>query len=487
MFNMLDGMYSQRRRSRTHAHMPIVRRGQEVLTHEWRRHPVRFESFGRTRAWVQRSVGGETARVLADDSRYFLHQSLSTPALNAVRRLEGIYIEDLAGRRSMDFHGNNVHHIGYAHPKLIAALKAQLDDLTFSPRRYTNRVSVELARRMAELTGGALGKCLFAPSGSDAVEIALKLARGATGRHKTISFWDSFHGNGFGASSVGGEAVFRDSRLGPLLPGAHLVAPPSCYRGAPGHADADACGRACVAAIRGVLEHERDVGALIACPLVPSEYTPPRWFWEEVRDLCASFGALLIFDEIPFGLGKTGRMFGFEHYGVTPDILVTGKALGGGVVPIACVSAREELDVLGDLSIGHYTHEKNPFTAAAALATLRIIEEEELVENAASLGEYGLHLAAALKERHRLVGDVRGRGLVMGVELVADRQTRTPAVREARKVLYRALDKGLSLKTTGAILALSPPLIITREELERAFAIIDECLTEVERESDAGQ
>ena len=438
-------------------------------------------------AWTKRTISGETSRVLEEDSRYFLHQSLSTPALNAVRRLEGIFIEDLAGRRSMDFHGNNVHHIGYAHPKLIAALKAQLDDLTFSPRRYTNRASVDLARKMAELTGGTLGKCLFAPSGSDAVEIALTLTRGVTGRHKTISFWDSFHGNGFGARSVGGEAVFRDSRLGPLLPGAHLVAPPFCYRCAYGHADEDACSRACVAAIRGVLEHEGDVGALIACPLAPSEYIPPRWFWEEVQGLCRSFGALLIFDEIPYGLGKTGLMFGFQHYGVTPDILVTGKALGGGVVPIACVSAREELDVLGDLSIGHYTHEKNPFTAAAALATLSIIEEERLVEHAASLGEHGLHLAAALKERHRLVGDVRGKGLVMGIELVTNRDTRAPAVKEAGKVLYRALDKGLSLKTTGGILALSPPLIIKPEELERAFAIIDECLTEVERESDVGR
>ncbi len=436
-------------------------------------------------AWLRHQIDGETVRLLEDDSRYFLHQSLSTPCLNVAERMEGIYIEDIAGRRYMDFHGNNVHHIGYAHPKLIAALKAQLDEITFSPRRYTNRLSVELARTMAEITGGTLTKCLFAPSGSDAVEIALKLARGVTGRHKTVSFWDSFHGAGFGASSVGGERVFRDSRLGPLLPGASHVAPPCCYHCAYGHRDPESCSRACVSAIRSVLEQEGDVAAVIACPMLPSEYIPPTWFWREVHQACRDCGALLIFDEVPYGLGKTGRMFGFEHYEVTPDILVTGKALGGAVVPIACVSAREELDVLGDLSIGHYTHEKNPFAAAAALATIRIIREERLVENAAALGEHGLRLANELKERHRLVGDVRGKGLVIGVELVTDRETRVPAVREAGKVFYKALEKGLSMKTTASILTLTPPLVITRQEMERACDIIDACLEETEKDGAA--
>jgi 4-aminobutyrate aminotransferase len=436
--------------------------------------------------WLGHQVDEETARVLRQDSRYFLHQSLSTPCLNVAERMEGISIVDSAGRRFMDFHGNNVHHIGYAHPRLIAALRRQLDELTFTPRRYTNKLTVELARTMAEITGGTLTKCLFAPSGSDAVEIALKLARGVTGRYKTISFWDSFHGAGFGAASVGGQTVFRDSRLGPLLPGASHVDPPCCYHCAYGSCDPESCSTACVSAIRGVLEQEGDVAAVIACPMVPSEYIPPSWFWSKVHTACREHGALLIFDEVPYGLGKTGRMFGFEHYDVVPDILVTGKALGGAVVPIACVSTRDDLDILGDLSIGHYTHEKNPFAAAAALATLRIIREEGLVENAAALGEHGLRLAGALKDKHRLVGEVRGKGLVIGVELVTDRETRAPAVREAGMILYRALEKGLSLKTTGSILALSPPLIITRQELERAFDILDACLTEVEGEGAPG-
>ncbi|HET6451595.1 MAG TPA: aspartate aminotransferase family protein [Spirochaetia bacterium] len=418
--------------------------------------------------------------LLREDSRYFLHQAQSTPCLNAVRRLEGIYLEDAAGRRYMDFHGNNVHHIGYSHPRLIAALKTQLDELSFSPRRYTNRVAVDLARAMAELTGGALPKCLFAPSGSDAVEIALKLARGVTGRHRTVSFFGSFHGAGFGAAAVSGDAVFRDPRLGPLAPGALFVPPPYPYRSEYGSSDPDECARGCVSAIRTALGQAGDPAALIACPVRPSEYVPPAWFWKDVKEACREAGALLIFDEIPYGLGKTGRMFGFQHYGVEPDILVTGKALGGSVMPIACVSAREDLDLLGDLEIGHYTHEKNPLSAAAALATLGIIREEGLVDRAAGLGAAALQMAVELQGRHRLVGDVRGLGLVMGLELVSDPLTRAPALVETERVFQRALELGLSMKTTGSILALSPPLVITRQELERAFDVIDQCLAEVE-------
>jgi 4-aminobutyrate aminotransferase len=150
------------------------------------------------------------------------------------------------------------------------------------------------------------------------------------------------------------------------------------------------------------------------------------------------------------------------------------------VVPIACVSARAELDVLGDLAIGHYTHEKNPFAATAALATLEIILEEGLIENARVVGAYGLQMAMELSKRHPLIGDVRGKGLVMGIELVTDQETKNPASGEAERIFYKALQKGLSLKTTGNILALSPPLIITKGEMERALSIVDSCLKEVE-------
>jgi (R)-1-hydroxy-2-aminoethylphosphonate ammonia-lyase len=422
------------------------------------------------------------------DARHFLHQALSSPCLSAVRRAEGLWLEDLAGRRYLDFHGNNVHHLGHGHPRLIAAIKAQLDELPFAPRRFTNPPAVALARKLAEIAPGGLDKVLLAPGGSEAIEMALKLARAVTGRHKTISFWDSFHGAGFGAASVGGEALFRSGPAGPLLAGTEHVAPFTCYRCPYGYPDRggqpqlELCGMRCASFVRYVLDKEQDVAAVIAEPVRAVPYLPPPGFWAEVRRACDEFGALLIFDEIPSGLGKTGRMFVCEHFDVVPDILVLGKALGGGVLPVAALLTRSELDVLGDHALGHYTHEKNPVLARAALTTLEIIEDERLVENAARVGAHALSRLHELQARHPLIGDVRGLGLLLGIELVRDRTTKEPATDEADAVLYRCLERGLSFKTTqGNVLTLTPPLITTEADIDRALAIIDSALLETGR------
>jgi len=428
------------------------------------------------RAWQTRALDGSTHALLAEDRRYFLAQSLSTPCLNGVRAAEGIYIEDMAGRRYMDFHGNSVHHIGHAHPRVIAAVKTQLDTLTFAPRRYANTSATALAHALAQIAPPGLTKCLFAPSGNDAMEIALRLARGATGRHKTIGFWGAFHGAGVAASSVGGEALFRGLSTGPLPPGASHVAPPACYRCPAAVASADCC-LAAANAIREILRQEGDVAAVVAAPVSVADYVPAAGFWRAVRTACDEYSALLIFDEVQTGLGKTGRMFACEHDGVAPDVLVLGKALGGGILPLAAVVARSELDVLGNVAIGHFTHEKNPVLAAAGLATLGVIHDEGLVERAGLLGKLGLERGRELAARHRLIGDVRGLGLQMAIDLVSDRASKSPAHEAAERILYLALDRGLSLKVSaGSVLSLSPPLIIRDDELERAFAIIDECL-----------
>jgi 4-aminobutyrate aminotransferase len=441
----------------------------------------------RRATWRGRRVTAETQALLDEDARYFLHQSLSTPCLSAVAKAEGIWIEDFDGRRYMDFHGNNVHHIGYGHPRLVAAIKAQLDALTFAPRRFTNEPAIALARKLTEITPGPLEKVLLATGGSDAIEIALKLARLKTGRHKTISFWDSFHGAGFAASSVGGEDTFRSGPIGPLMAGTEHVPPFSCYRcpygyeDIDGKPDLDTCHMTCANMLRYVLEKESDVAAVIAEPIRSISYVPPPGFWQSVREACDEYGALLIFDEIPAGLGKTGRMFVYEHFDVVPDILVLGKPLGGGVLPISAVIARSELDVGGNWALGHYTHEKNPVTSAAALTTIEIIEDEGLVENARVVGAYALDLLEAMKSRHPLIGDVRGLGLLLGVELVQDRESKSPACDAAEAVMYRCLDKGLSFKTTlGNVLALTPPLITTVADMDYAVAILDAAIGEVE-------
>ncbi|MFO1266100.1 MAG: aspartate aminotransferase family protein [Rubrivivax sp.] len=443
-------------------------------------------------AWQREHLDDASRALLARDSTAFLHQSVSTPCLAAIRKAEGVYIEDTTGRRYLDFHGNNVHHVGYAHPHVIAAIKAQLDELSFAPRRFASERAVQLAealsQRFAALTGQA-GRVLFTTGGSDAVEVAIKLARIATGRFKILSFWDSFHGAGFGAASVGGEALFRHgAAVGPLLPGTEHVAPFGCYRCPYGHAVdeqghpyLDRCRLACAAMVKYVLEREGDVAAVVAEPARAVPYIPPPGYWQAVRDACRTHGTLLVFDEIPTGLGKTGRFFAAEHDGAAPDIVVLGKALGGGVLPIAACVARADLNVAGAYAFGHYTHEKNPVSAAAALATLEVIEREGLVEHAALLGEHALARLAEMKTRHRLVGDVRGRGLLLGIELVRERATKEPAGDIADRVLYRALSRGLSFKTTmGNVLTLTPPLVTTRAQMDEALDIVDACLAEEE-------
>ncbi|MFI4931381.1 MAG: aspartate aminotransferase family protein [Burkholderiales bacterium] len=439
--------------------------------------------------WQREHLDERTRALLARDSSAFVHQSVSTPCLNAIAKAEGIWIEDLAGRRYMDFHGNNVHHVGYAHPDVLAAIKAQLDALSFAPRRFASGRAVELAEALGAKFRAFTGhdaRLLFTTGGSDAVEVAIKLARAATGRFKTLSFWDSFHGAGFGASSVGGEALFRGGPIGPLLPGSEHVAPFGCYRCPYGHrVDAsgqpllDECKLACASMVRYVLEREGDVAAVVAEPARAVPFIPPQGYWQSVREACHAHGTLLIFDEIPTGLGKTGRFFAAEHDGVAPDIVVLGKALGGGVLPIAACIARADLDVAGDYAFGHYTHEKNPVTAAAALATLQVIERERLVDNAAAVGAHALARLREMQRRHPLIGDVRGRGLLLGIDLVLDRDSKAPAADAAERVMYRALSHGLSFKTTmGNVLTLTPPLIITRPQMDAALDILERCLVD---------
>lgn len=431
------------------------------------------------RAWQDRKLSSTAKSLLARDSDAFLHQSLSTPCLNALRHCEGIYLEDVDGRRVMDFHGNSVHQVGYANPRVIAAIKKQLDELCFCPRRYTNEPAVKLAEKLAELAPEPLGKVLLAPSGAVAIGIAMKLARLATGRHKTLSMWGSFHGASLDAASIGGEALFRTG-LGPLLEGAGHVFPPVPYRCAYGCGGS--CDLRCADYVEHVLESEGDIGAVIAEPVRCTIVAPPpEGYWQRVRQACDRHGALLVFDEIPTCLGRAGTMFACQQIGVVPDILVIGKGLGGGVMPMAAVIARRDLDIAADRAIGHYTHEKSPVGCAAALATIACIEKEGLLSRTRELGAHALRRLESMRRSHPLIGDVRGLGLMLAVELVRDRDSRTPAIEDAEAVMYEALSRGLGFKVSnGNVLTLTPPLIITQDELDTALEILCDSLTAVE-------
>jgi 4-aminobutyrate aminotransferase len=433
----------------------------------------------RRQEWSRRNIDEDTRALLERDARRFLHQSLSTPCLDVLGGCEGPYIVTRQGKRLLDFHGNNVHQVGFSHPRVIEAVTRQMATLSFCPRRYTNEPAIALAERLAALAPGRLGKVLLAPGGTSAIGMALKLARAATGRFKTVSMWDSFHGASLDAISVGGEAIFR-SGAGPLLPGTEHVPPPDpvhCPLGCAGE-----CNLRCADYVDYVLAKEGDVAAVIAETVRSTPYIPPQGYWERVRAACDRHGALLILDEIPHCLGRTGRMFTCEHYGIEPDLLVIGKGLGGGIFPLAALIAREDLDVAPERALGHYTHEKNPVACAAALAAFDVIEDEGLVENARRLGELALRRLEALREREPLVGSVRGLGLLLGIELVRDRGTMERAADEAEWILYRALELGLNFKLTmGNIITLTPALTIREAELEQALDILEQCLAEVPR------
>lgn len=433
------------------------------------------------RVWTKK-LDDKTRHWLNRDANVFLHQSLSTPCLDVLAACEGSGFTDLSGKPFLDFHGNSLHQAGYANPKVLEAVRQQLEALAFCPRRYTNRPAVKLAEKLARIGPGDLKRVLFAPGGTSAVGMALKLARFATGRFKTISMWDAFHGASLDAISVGGEALFRKG-IGPLLTGTEHVPPADprhCLWDPSG--SCDTCGLKCARYIEYVMEKEDDVAAVIAEPIRCTRVNPPpRGYWQVVRRACDRHGALLIFDETAVCLGRTGRMFACEHEDVVPDILILGKGLGGGVFPLAAIVAREELNVGQQIALGHYTHEKNPAACAAGLAAIDFIEAHQLVKRSEILGRTVLARLKANLGCHALVDDIRGRGLLFGIELAKDGR---PAVHEAERIMYACLASGLSFKVSGGnFLTLTPALTVSDAEIAQALDILEAAIEAIDRRS----
>ncbi|RKX94606.1 MAG: aspartate aminotransferase family protein [Spirochaetes bacterium] len=433
----------------------------------------------RKKYW-ERNFDKLTWKWFKEDEKYFLHQSLSTPVLQILKRTYGIYVEDLQGRRYIDMHGNGVHNTGFSNPEVIEAVKSALDEqLAFTPRRYTNIPIIKLAKKLAEITPGELSRSLFCPGGSEAIEMALALAKQVTGNYRTISYWDSFHGAGYAAASIGGEEHFKGG-YGPMVPGAFHVDFPDYYRNPWKFDDPEEVNAECIRQIENVLKHEPGVAAIIGEPISSTPVIPTKSYWEGVKGLAEKYGALLIFDEIIEGLGRTGRMFASEHF-VTPDILVLGKSLGGGLLPFAGIVTKDKYNILQHRSIGHFTHEKNPLCAVAALAEISYIEKNELVENANRVGEFSLNRLKEMKERHKLIGNVMGLGLHLGIDLVKDKRYKERAVKEAEMIMYICMEKGVAFKIIeGNVITLRPSLIINEEEMDFALSIIEEAIDMVE-------
>lgn len=420
------------------------------------------------RQWLESTLGPRAAALVNRDSAVFFHQDGSTPCLSALRGVEGPWLEDLDGNRYFDLHGNTVHHLGYAHPRLMAALKAQLEELPFSPRRYTNATAVALAEKLVSLWPGPRTKVLFATGGSDAIEIALRLAIVSTKRNGIISLEGSYHGHGFG--SFGLSSAHVDPGLALLGGERHHVTPYWDSR----HGGAERM----VADIERAFAAARGgIAAVVAEPIRANCHVPPQWLWPAVRDICTRQGAKLIYDEIPTGLGKTGKFFAFSHFDVVPDAVVLGKALGGGALPIAAVIADACMDVAPELNLGHYTHEKNPLTTRAALTTIEIIEDEDLVERAARLGERAADSFAALAGRCSRVRGYRGQGLLGAIELDDSKGSAKPL---AEAAIWSCLRHGVSTVTKpGGALGFSPPLVISDGDIDWLIERIERALAEI--------
>jgi len=257
------------------------------------------------------------------------------------------------------------------------------------------------------------------------------------------------------------------------MPGVERIPPPITYRGI--FEDNE---DKCLEYLEYVFSKEGDIGAFIAETIRNTDVQlPSKAFWKKARELCNKYGVLLILDEIPIALGRTGKMFVFEHYDIEPDILCIGKGLGGGIFPQAAIITRDEYNKFGDISLGHYTHEKSPLGAVAGLGTIAFLENEKVLDKVKEDEEYLRTSLAALQLKYPLIGDVRGMGLLWGVELVLDKKTKEKAINEAEVVMYECLKRGLSYKVSaGNVLQLSPALTISRKELDSALNILDESL-----------
>jgi adenosylmethionine-8-amino-7-oxononanoate aminotransferase len=414
-------------------------------------------------------------------------------------RADGVYYWDVAGKKYLDaLSGIYVASVGHNNRRVIEAVRAQFDVLTFSPPMHgTNPLAVQLANMLAELAPGDLSTVKFETGGSEVTEAAIKLARqyhkltGSPGKYKIISRYQSWHGSTLGSLSASGLKS-RKTVNEPLAPGFLHVFPPTCYRCPFGKEYPD-CNITCATIIESVVEME-DPATVAAIMVEPIGHTggiidPPEEYLPILREICDRHNILLIFDEIITGIGRTGQMFAAETFGVTPDVLCIAKGMSGGYAPISAMICRRPIaDAFwGPIAVnpgfveGH-TFEGNPISCAAAIAVLREILDRDLLSNAR---DRGLQLRMRFEEmasKHRVIGDIRGKGLFLGVEFVRDVDTKErfpDATALGVKVGRRALERGLLCRFDAHWIAFGPPLIVTAEEIDAMAAILDRSLGEI--------
>ncbi|MGE4318504.1 MAG: aspartate aminotransferase family protein [Deferribacterales bacterium] len=426
------------------------------------------------RSFRNRTLTGRSKELVKRDADVFIIQALSSPCLDSAEACHGAGFTLTDGTEVMDFHGNGVHQGGFGNDAVREAVTRQMDTLSFCPRRYTNEKAVLLAEKLISVTDGAMSRVLYAPAATLAMSSAIKLAMKITGKKKFMSTYGSFHGASLCALSAAGDAGFLKGISGFDI-GENFL-PYNTYTCM--FRDCSDCGYKCLDLLDKRLKENPNVaGVILEAVRCTTVHVPDDGYFRKLDGICRKHGVLKIFDETATGLGKSGRWFAYQNFDVEPDMLVAGKGLGGGVMPLACLMIRDGLDSAFDISIGHYTHEKSPVACVAGLAAIEYIEKENLLEKAVTDGGYFASLLGGLKGAHGIIGDVRHLGLMAAVELdreLADRNFM------AEYAMYRCLDMGMSFKVSaGSVLTLSPALTITRDEMDRAAEILNTSLKEI--------
>lgn len=405
---------------------------------------------------------------------------------------EGMHLYDNEGKKYLDFSAQfSSCSLGHAHPELTDAIEQQLHKVVSVTSMFVTEERAELAKTLVEIAPEGLEKVLFGCTGSDANEFALKLAKYYKGGGKIISFRRGFHGSTAGSAAATGksETIQQNTSISELLPSGFVhSSPPYCYRCDFGK-EPSSCGLQCLKFLEQTILHEGGdkIAAIITEPIFAAGgvIVPPDGFFKELRALCDKYGILLIFDEVVTGFGQTGVMFACQHWGVEPDILVTGKALTGGYIPGSVVMAKREIGEAADILTLHgHTHSCYPLMCAAAQKNIEIIKRDMLCENAVSVGDYLITGLRRLQDRFAVIGDVRGLGLLVGFELVKNRETKEANYELGQKLFETMLAKGLITELESrrnlqnVVIVLHPPLITEKKHAEEAIRIMEESFEE---------
>jgi 4-aminobutyrate aminotransferase len=402
-----------------------------------------------------------------------------------VKQGRGMVVEDVDENLFLDFMaGIAVANTGHSHPRVVQAIEEQARKfLHICGSDFYYQPMMELAEKLSQLAPGTGSKkVFFTNSGTEAVEAAFKLARFATKRQHVIAFHGAFHGRTMGALSLTASRSSHRAQFSPLVPGVHHAPYAFCHR-CPYHLNYGSCDIACVSYLEKVLfRHQvtpQEVAAIFVEPVQGEGgyIVPPPEYLGMLQDLCRRHGILLVADEIQSGFGRTGKMFACEHWGIEPDILCAGKGIASGM-PLGAMIARSEISTWTPGTHGS-TFGGNPVACAAALATLAVIEEG-LLQNATDVGAHLMDKLNQLKNKHALIGDVRGLGLMIGVEFVRADESGTPDAAFRDKVMKNCFEKGLLLLGCGeSTLRFCPPLIVTKEESATAVEIFDAVISEL--------